>query len=144
MTTERMFAIQNGDDIPWSVIAPHERQALNNHGGQTLERLHERRGLSMCEAVAVLEDRAWRVMPDDVARARLKELVATEVQLASVLKARAAIVEREERFGRLGDGGVRDGMPCPICGTGALGYSIAPNGHIWARCSTQNCVRWLE
>jgi len=44
--------------IPWSVIAPHEAQALKNHD-QSPERLAERGGLSVCEAVAVLEDRHW-------------------------------------------------------------------------------------
>lgn len=45
--------------IPWGLIAPHEKQALKNHG-QTLKRLAERGGLSFCEALAVLEDRQWR------------------------------------------------------------------------------------
>lgn len=39
--------------IPWKMIAPHEAQAISNHG-QTLERLAERNGLSAAEAVAVL------------------------------------------------------------------------------------------
>ena len=43
---------------PWSLLAPHERQALRNHG-QTLERLNERGGLSPREMMCVLEDRSW-------------------------------------------------------------------------------------
>lgn len=43
--------------IPWSLIAPHEDQALRNHGGQTLQRLAERGGLSPLEARCVIEDR---------------------------------------------------------------------------------------
>ena len=39
--------------IPWDMIAPHEAQALKNHG-QTIARLAERGGLSAAEAVAVL------------------------------------------------------------------------------------------
>lgn len=41
--------------IPWDSIAPHEAQALKNHG-QTLKRLAERGGLSWVEAYAVLTD----------------------------------------------------------------------------------------
>lgn len=46
--------------IPWELIAPHEAQALRNHGGQTLRRLAERGGLDAMEAVAVLEDMDYR------------------------------------------------------------------------------------
>lgn len=42
--------------IPYDVIKPHEEQALKNHGGQTLDRLAERGGLSWAEAYAVLTD----------------------------------------------------------------------------------------
>ena len=45
-------------DVPWDLVAPHERQALRNHD-QTLERLAERGGLSPAELLAVLEDLAW-------------------------------------------------------------------------------------
>ena len=47
--------------VPWEMIAPHEAQALRNHD-QTLARLHQRGGLAPCEALAVLEDRAWHPM----------------------------------------------------------------------------------
>lgn len=60
--------------IPWSVLAPHEKQAQLNHG-QTLERLAKRRGLCPSEAIAVIEDRKWTSMPHSEARARLKKLV---------------------------------------------------------------------
>ena len=34
---------------------------------------------------------------------------------------------------------------CPICSTGELRYSMAPgNNHIHARCSTADCVAWME
>jgi hypothetical protein len=60
--------------LPWSIIAPHEKQALENHG-QTLARLRERGGLSPCEAVAILEDRRWRRMDTAQAFTRLAELL---------------------------------------------------------------------
>ena len=35
-------------------------------------------------------------------------------------------------------------IPCPICKTGTLGFSIASNGHCHATCSTPDCVSWME
>ncbi|MDQ0472773.1 hypothetical protein [Labrys wisconsinensis] len=61
--------------IPWSMIAPHERQALRNHS-QSLSRLAERGGLSACEALAVLADREWRSMPRAEAHWHLAEKIA--------------------------------------------------------------------
>lgn len=45
--------------IPWRLIAPHEKQAIQNHG-QTLERLNERGGLDPKELYAVMHDLPWR------------------------------------------------------------------------------------
>lgn len=59
--------------IPWAMIAPHERQAAMNHGQQSLADLARRGGLSVCEAAAVLEDRRWRNMPVEGARACIRE-----------------------------------------------------------------------
>lgn len=43
-----------------------------------------------------------------------------------------------------GHGGTGD-LPCPTGCGGILHYSVAAyNGHIWANCSTPNCVRWME
>lgn len=61
--------------IPWGIIAPHEQQAQRNHGGQTLQRLAERGGLSPCEAVAVLEDRSWHRMDLAESIDRLAEII---------------------------------------------------------------------
>jgi hypothetical protein len=54
--------------VPWEIVAPHERQADRNHG-QTLRRLAERGGLSLCELAAVLEDRKYRKMSTEEALA---------------------------------------------------------------------------
>jgi hypothetical protein len=56
--------------VPWAVLAPHEAWALRNHS-QTLERLAERGGLSLCEMCAVIEERRWRKMDDAEALARV-------------------------------------------------------------------------
>lgn len=63
-----------GTSIPWDMISTHEKQAMNNHGGQSLERLDQRGGLSACEALAVLEDRNWTPMDDDEAYGKIESL----------------------------------------------------------------------
>lgn len=45
--------------IPLGLIAPHEAQALKNHGDQNLLRLAQRHGLSAQEAVAIIEDKKY-------------------------------------------------------------------------------------
>lgn len=61
------FPIMGRRPIPMGMIAPHEAQALDNHDGQDLVRLAERGGLDPTEALAVLEDRPWRLMDADEA-----------------------------------------------------------------------------
>ncbi len=80
--SERMFPIFEGDDIPWSVIEPHEEQAKANHSGQSLDRLAERGGLSPNEALHVLyglgwfADRRLASLPYAQAAAELRDVVA--------------------------------------------------------------------
>lgn len=62
-------------DIPYEMIKPHNKQAMDNHGGQTLTRLAQRGGLSRCEALAVLEDRQWKKIALKEADERLAHLV---------------------------------------------------------------------
>ena len=60
--------------MPMAVLVPHEAQALFNHG-QILDRLAERGGITICEALAILEDRPWSKQPDAAAaRSRFREL----------------------------------------------------------------------
>lgn len=61
--------------VPLSFVEPHESQAKHNHGGQSLQRLAERGGLSPAELVAVVEDRKWSNMADDEALRLIKILV---------------------------------------------------------------------
>ncbi len=65
--------------IPWTVMDPHEPQAMANHS-QTLLRLAERGGLDPAEAVAVLEDRRYHHMGRLAAIERLADIIreATE------------------------------------------------------------------
>ncbi len=51
------FPIMNATllgSVPWAFIAPHEDQALRNHG-QSLKQLAERRGLTAAEALHVVQ-----------------------------------------------------------------------------------------
>ena len=58
-------------EIPFALIAPHDAQARSNHGGQNLDKLASRGGLSACEALAILENRRWHAMPDSLEAQRL-------------------------------------------------------------------------
>jgi len=55
--------------------------------------------------------------------------------------ARKAITDHEK-----GKRGVHGKINCPVCnGVETLHYSIAGyNGHIHAKCKTENCVAWME
>lgn len=59
---EPMFPIMGGPKVPWSLIAPYEHQAHTNHR-QTLTRLAERGGLSICEAMAVMSSVRYEKRP---------------------------------------------------------------------------------
>lgn len=63
-----------------------------------------------------------------------------EDTIAKTVLARLAITEHSG-----GKHGVQGELPCPVCETGTLRYSIAGvNGHCHASCSTKDCVRWTE
>ena len=69
--------------IPWAMIAPHEAQALENHCGQSLERLAQRGGLEASEAIAVLEDRPWTQMDVDESTGKLAGMLAAWSAIAA-------------------------------------------------------------
>jgi len=91
----RRFPIMGGPSIPWAMIAPHARQAKQNHD-QTLERLAERGGLSPREAVLVLESRPgreWRQMSEAEGLARLTALLAAWESSRCAAEVRRAVEE---------------------------------------------------
>ncbi len=45
-------------EIPFAMIAPHEAQAQRNHG-QSLNRLAERGGLAVSEAIDIMRGKGW-------------------------------------------------------------------------------------
>lgn len=58
---EEVLRLDGPTVIPWELVNPHERQAKANHGGQNLETLAKRGGLSPAELWFVLRDREWAV-----------------------------------------------------------------------------------
>lgn len=61
--------------VPVSVLAPHEAQALKNHG-KNLKTLAAQGGLTPEEAVAIIEGRPWERMAFSEARQKLLDYVA--------------------------------------------------------------------
>jgi hypothetical protein len=58
--SEKKFPILGtNESIDWNLIAPHEKQAMENHCGQTLEQLARRHGLSWYELLCVLLDKPF-------------------------------------------------------------------------------------
>ena len=58
--SEKKFPILGTNEfIDWNLIAPHEKQAMENHCGQTLEQLARRHGLSWYELLCVLLDKPF-------------------------------------------------------------------------------------
>jgi hypothetical protein len=130
-TPLRLFPIMCGERsdshkswIPWSVIAPHEAQAQSNHD-QTLTRLAERGGLAPCEAVAVLEDRAWHAMDQSHARRRLGLLVADFI--ATLLPSTPLRISGEKETK---DMDTRQSSPCPTSTTGSPRSQPDGSGHM--------------
>ncbi len=64
--------------VPWALLEPHKAQAQRNHF-QTLERLAERGGLSICEIAAVIGDHPfqWRQHKNCECLAEVKAAVRT-------------------------------------------------------------------
>jgi hypothetical protein len=61
MTERKMMPIMGSkliSEIPWPMIAPHEKQARSNHS-QSLERLAERGGLGCSEAIDIMRGARW-------------------------------------------------------------------------------------
>lgn len=73
-----------------------------------------------------------------------EDLKAVQDSLVKFGKAREAIVAALGGPWKKGTAGASGSTVCPNC-QGTLHYSRAGgNGHIHARCSTANCVAWME
>lgn len=78
------------------------------------------------------------------------EQVAHEVEQINLhtnrtMKAMRAAADDAKVHGfKKGSGGVGN-LKCPCCETGTLHYSVAGyNGHMHGRCSTPECVSWMQ
>lgn len=59
MSEKKFPILETNEFIDWNLIAPHEKQAMENHCGQTLEQLARRHGLSWYELLCVLLDKPF-------------------------------------------------------------------------------------
>lgn len=59
MSEKKFPILETNESIDWNLIAPHEKQAMENHWGQTLEQLARRHGLSWYELLCVLLDKPF-------------------------------------------------------------------------------------
>lgn len=59
MSEKKFPILGTNESIDWNLIAPHEKQAMENHCGQTLDRLARRHGLSWYELLCVLLDKPF-------------------------------------------------------------------------------------
>lgn len=107
MSEKKFPILGTNESIDWNLIAPHEKQAMENHWGQTLEQLARRHGLSWYELLCVLLDKPFTEVEYDKEK-NYKELcqmalVSEEVKqyraIGTVEECRAAmekqIVEKE-------------------------------------------------
>ena len=79
MSEKKFPILGTNESIDWNLIAPHEKQAMENHGGQTLDRLAARGGLSWSEAYAVLTDSKFphrdQYISEEFYEKKVKEIV---------------------------------------------------------------------
>lgn len=59
MSEKKFPILGTNESIDWNLIAPHEKQAMENHCGQTLEQLARLHGLSWYELLCVLLDKPF-------------------------------------------------------------------------------------
>lgn len=59
MSEKKFPILETNESIDWNLIAPHEKQAMENHCGQTLEQLARRHGLRWYELLCVLLDKSF-------------------------------------------------------------------------------------
>lgn len=137
MSEKKFPILGTNESIDWNLIAPHEKQAMENHCGQTLEQLARRHGLSWYELLCVLLDKPFTEVEYDKEK-NYKELCKMALVSEEVKQYRAigtpeecrAAVERNNEKTRIIDGiteccGYDFGIDafqrelskfCPVCG----------------------------
>lgn len=74
---EHPAGLERLEPLPMALLERHEARAIRNHG-QSLKQLRDRGGLSVSEAVAIMEDRPMTLLPIALAVHRLADLVEQE------------------------------------------------------------------
>jgi hypothetical protein len=78
-----------------------------------------------------------------------EEVAAEEAEIEqcmtrSLTAMKAVAVDAKAKGFKRGNGGAGS-VKCPVCESGTLAYSVASyNGHIWGKCSTEDCVSWMQ
>ena len=120
MSEKKFPILGSNESIDWNLIAPHEKQAMENHWGQTLEQLARRHGLSWYELLCVLLDKPFTEVEYDkeknykelCQRALVSEEVKQYREIGTPEECRAAMEKQTEKNPiRL------DKCTCPSCGT---------------------------
>jgi hypothetical protein len=65
----------------------------------------------------------------------IAEHLVFKVFLEKMTEARRRIIKTGKKSGSI---------VCPKCDQNNISFSVASNGHVWARCPTQDCLRWME
>jgi hypothetical protein len=107
--------------IPWAFIAPQEGQAQTNHD-QSLRRLAERGGLSVCEALAVLDGKRLsfgrRETQADVDEMNRRVLAFEQRESAGYARAERDVVAHAERCRAVYAAARRNGLAVPDADVG--------------------------
>lgn len=106
-------------------------------------RLAEAKGFEAYPCFGQGNQCAHRAMPTEAeVDAKIAEI---NKRTANIIQARTAIVERCGGPWKKGQAGSSGTVACPVCKSGSLGFTRSGyNGHIHARCSTKDCVAWME
>lgn len=93
------------------------------------------------EGEAVPCDKRHFPTPEEVAA----EVAGIEARTDRLMLGMQAAGEDAKKHGfKKGNGGTGS-VPCPVCKTGTLRYSVAGyNGHMHGRCTTADCVAWMQ
>lgn len=72
-------------------------------------------------------------------------IAADEAAFERTSKAISAVAKDAKSKGLKKRSGGQSSIPCPVCETGTLAYSVSGyNGHIHGRCDTPGCVWWMQ
>ncbi len=104
MSEKKFPILGTNESIDWNLIAPHEKQAMENHCGQTLEQLARRHGLSWYELLCVLLDKPFTEVEYDkeknykelCQRALVSEEVKQYREIGTPEECRAAMEKQTE------------------------------------------------